>query len=94
MFASQASSDHGLFAYLTHSLWNDLFVPFAERLRFLQSLEGAINKKRDCKLVYRMLETETSRLAFVIKSAGDIYGMIAAKEERFGNCITQKYHQV
>ena len=41
-----------------------------------------------------MLESETSRLALIVRSAGDIYKLIASKEERFGNCITQRYHQV
>ena len=81
------SSDHGLFAYLTHTLWPNLFVSFNSRLKFLGMIDKLIIS-RDIKSLYRMLEQETSRLSEMQREAGDIYSLIMQKEDKFGNLIT------
>ncbi len=85
-----SSSDHGLFAYLAHTLWPSLFTSFQTRLTFLASLEHLLTS-RDAKSLYRALEQETSRLSEVLQKGEVIYGLIRDKEERFGNVITDRY---
>lgn len=93
LFASLGSSDHGLFAYLAHTLWPSLHTSYQTRLKFLTSLDKLLIS-RDIKSLYRVLELETSRLSEVLRDAGEIYGLIKEKEERYGNVMTDKYHHV
>ncbi len=81
------TSDHGLFAYLKHTLWPNLFISFSSRLKFLASIDKLIIS-RDVKSLYRVLEQETSRLSEIQRDAADIYSLMSQKEERFGNLIT------
>lgn len=81
------TSDHGLFAYLTHTLWPNLFISYGSRLKFLASIDKLIIS-RDVKSLYRVLEQETSRLSEIQRDAADIYSLMSQKEERFGNLIT------
>ena len=65
-------------------LWDELMISYQTRNSFL----GSLSTQRDPKLLYRMLENETSMLTDFKNETMELFALIRRKESQFGNILT------